>query len=85
VQNLLQTTKIDLQNGGGILEFEKFQEHFKEYRIVVYGGLNCEQIIFDGMVDSERRLNLLYDDVTRYYHVITSLTGAMAKRYVCSG
>jgi hypothetical protein len=37
------------------------------------------------MVDSEKRLNLLYDDVTRHYHVIASLTGAMAKRYVCSG
>jgi hypothetical protein len=53
--------------------------------IVVYGGLNCEDIIFDGRVESERRLNLLWHDVTRHYHVITSLTGAMAKRYVCRG
>jgi hypothetical protein len=63
---------------------ETFQEFFKEYRIVVYGGLNCDDIIFDGRVDFERRLNV-YDDVTRHYHVITSLIGAMAKKLVCRG
>jgi hypothetical protein len=85
VQNLLQSTGINLQHGGGIPELQKFQEYFNEYRIVVYGGLNCEDNIFDGGVESERRLNLLYDDVSRHYYVITSLTSAMAKRYVCRG
>jgi len=42
----------------------KFQEHFKEYRIVVFGELNCEYIVFDGQVESEKRINLIYDDVT---------------------
>jgi hypothetical protein len=64
---------------------EKFLDYFKEYGIVVYGELKCEDIKYDGRVDSEGRLNLLYDDVTRHYHVITSLTGAMAKNYVCRG
>jgi hypothetical protein len=41
VDNLLATTGIDLTNGGGVPELIKFQEHFKEYRIVVFGGLNC--------------------------------------------
>ena len=62
----------------------RFQEHFKEYRIVVFGGLNCEDIYFDGLVDSEKRINLVYDDVNRH-HVINNLTGAMARGYVCSG
>ena len=66
VQQLLQTTKIDLQNGGGIPEIQRFQEHFSEYKTVVYGGLNCEDIIFEGNVTSEKRVNLLYDDVTRH-------------------
>jgi hypothetical protein len=35
VDNLLATTGIDLTNGGGIPELIKFQEHFKEYRIVL--------------------------------------------------
>ena len=85
VQNLLETTGINLDRGGGINELEKFQDHFKEYRIVVFAGLNCDKIYFDGQVQSEKRLNLLYDDVDHHYHVITNVTGAMARQYVCKG
>ena len=83
VQNLLETTGIDLQNGGGVPEIQRFQDHYTEYKIVVYSGLNCEDIIFQGKVTSEKRVNLLYDEFKRHYHVITNLTGAMAKRYIC--
>jgi len=41
VQSLLETTGIDPQNGGGIPEIRRFQDHFTEYKIVVYSGLNC--------------------------------------------
>ena len=44
VDSLLETTGIDLSGGGGVPELTRFQEHFKEYRIVVFGGLNCEDI-----------------------------------------
>jgi hypothetical protein len=80
VDQVLEATGIDLKDGGGILELTRFQEYFKEYRIVVYGGLNFEDTVFDGRVESEKRLNLLYDDVTRHYHVINNVTAAMAKR-----
>ena len=83
VQNLLETTGINLDRGGGFRELAQFQEHFKEYRIVIFSGLNCDDIYFDGQVKSEKRINLLYDDVDRHYHVITNVTGAMARRYVC--
>jgi hypothetical protein len=83
VQNLLETTGINLDNGGGIPELIRFQEHFKEYRIVVYEGLNCGQILFEGQVESPKRLNLLFDDVTRHYHVINKLKGSMSKKYMC--
>jgi len=33
----------------------------------------------------KKRINLLYDDTTRHYHVITNVTAAMAKRHVCRG
>jgi hypothetical protein len=56
VDNLLAMTGIDLTNGGGIPKLIKFQEHFKEYRIVVFGGLNCKYLVFDGQVESEREL-----------------------------
>ena len=44
VDRLLETTGIDLSRGGEVPELLRFQEHFKEYRIVVFGGLNCEDI-----------------------------------------
>jgi len=46
VQNLLETTGIDLQNGGGVPENRRFQDHYTEYKIGVYSGLYCEDIIF---------------------------------------
>ena len=82
VASLLETTGIDLTNGGGIPELIRFQEHFHEYKIVVYDGLNCDSILFEGQVEYPKRINLLYDDANRHYHVITNLTGAMAKKYV---
>jgi len=85
VDRLLATTGIDLSNGGGIPELMKFQEHFKEYRIVVYRGLNCGDIMFDGQVDSEKRINLVYDDSQRHFHVINNVTAALSQRYVCKG
>jgi hypothetical protein len=85
VDNLLATMGIDLTNGGVIPELIKFQEHFKEYSIVVFGGLNCKDLVFDGQLESEKRINLLYDDVTHHYHVINSMTGAFARRFVCKG
>jgi len=39
--SLLETTGIDLSLGGGVPELMRFQDHFKEYRIV-FGGLDCE-------------------------------------------
>jgi hypothetical protein len=84
VQYLLEETGIGLDKGGGIPELIKFQEYFKDYKIVVYTGLHCDSIMFGGGGQEKKRLNLLYDDVTRHYHVITNLTVAMAKRYVCT-
>jgi len=63
----------------------KFQVHLKEYRIVVFGGINCEDKYFDGQGESEKRINLVYDDAKRHYDAINNLTGAMAQRYVCRG
>jgi len=76
VDSLLETTGIDLSRGGGVPELMHFQEHFKEYRIVVFGGLDCADIIFDGQIESEKRINLVYDAVNKHFHVINSLTGA---------
>ena len=50
VQNLVGAVGIDLTNGAGIPELIKFQEHFHDYKIIVYTGLNCESIMFEGQV-----------------------------------
>ena len=39
VQKLLAKTGIDLSGGGVFPEILKFQEHFREYKITVYEGL----------------------------------------------
>jgi hypothetical protein len=83
VHNLLATTGINLDNGGGIQELEQFLEHFNQYKIVVYTGLNCDSIMFEGQVETSDRINLLYDVTSRHYNVIGSLTGGMARRFVC--
>ena len=48
--------------------------------MVVYSGLNCVCIMYQAHVDSDERINLLFDEVTRHNHVISNLTGAMANR-----
>jgi hypothetical protein len=77
VDNSFATTGINLENGGGIPELERFQEHFDQYKIVLCTGLNCDSIMYEGQVETSDRINLLYDDTTRHY-VIGSLTGTMA-------
>jgi hypothetical protein len=77
VRQLLEETGINLDNGGGIPELARFREHFSDYKIVVYTGLYCDSIMFEGGGQqnqySQKRLDRLYDDVTRH-HVITYLT-----------
>jgi len=41
--------------------------------------------MFEEQVDSSKRINLLYYDVERHYHVIAKLIGVMARKYVCKG
>jgi len=47
-QNLCETIGFDLSNGVRIPEIVRFQENFREYKIVVPHGLSCENIIFEG-------------------------------------
>jgi len=58
-------------------ELNRAQEHFRDFKITVYHGLSCNDIMFEGQVDASECINQLYDVVERY--VITDVTGAMAK------
>jgi len=79
VHQLVEATGIDLKNGVGIPELTRF----REYKIVEYAGLNCDSVMFQGLVESDKRLNIFFDEVTQHYHVFAILRGAMAKRYIC--
>jgi hypothetical protein len=48
VQHLFQTTVFNVDNGAGMPEITRIQEHLFEYHIVVYEGLNSDQIMYDG-------------------------------------
>ena len=39
--------------------------------------------MFNGQVQTEKGIKLLYDEVARQYHVIVNITCTTAKRYVC--
>jgi len=52
-------------------------------RCLVASTRELEYIMYEGQVDSTKRLNILYEDGERHYHVIAKLTGAMARKYVC--
>jgi hypothetical protein len=59
VRRLLETTGLDLSNVGGLRERHRFQEYFRDrYKIVVYGGLNCDSIFFEGRIDGPKSINL---------------------------
>ena len=50
VRQLIETTGIDLKNGGGIPGLTRFQENFHEYKTIVHSRLNCDSIIYQGHV-----------------------------------
>ena len=58
VNELLATTKINLSNGGGLQELQKFSDHFQNYRIVVYSGLNSNDIMYDSGSVGKRAIYL---------------------------
>jgi hypothetical protein len=76
VSELLQAAGVDLSRGG-IHDLQTFQRYLLQYRMVVYSGLRCNVIMFDGQVATPQSINLLYNGV--HYHVIVNLTAAMAK------
>jgi hypothetical protein len=63
VDRLLQATGVGLSHGGRIPELESFQQYFHgRYKIVVYIGLMCNLIMYEGEVDAPKRLNILFDE-----------------------
>ena len=47
VNELLARTGIDLSNGGGLPELQRFTDSLPQYRIVVFDGFTENNIMFD--------------------------------------
>ena len=83
VNELLKNSKIDFSNGGGLAEIQKFQDYFAlEYNIVVFGGLQCNSVIYNG---AQKTLYLLFDEVECHFNIIVNLNGTFSQRYICFG
>jgi hypothetical protein len=83
VECLLKASGVHLSNRGGLEELQQFQEYLSECKIIVYGGLSPDRLIFTGNSVSSKKLYLLYNADTGHYNVITNNKAAMAKRYFC--
>jgi len=77
VRKLLVKTGIDLSGVGDSRINKNSKSIFVS--ITIYQGLACEGMLFEGQFDSLKRINILYDDDERHYHVIVNITGAMAR------
>jgi hypothetical protein len=81
VDCLLQATGVDLSQGGDVPNVQQY--YYYRYKIVVYNGLKCDSIMYEGQVDAPKRIKCLFDEKEKHYHVINNLVGAFAKRYLC--
>jgi len=85
VEKLLKDSGVDLSNGGGFKELQQFQQYLSDYKIIVFGGLYPDRVMFSRNSLSAKKLCLLYDRNNDHYNVIINLKGAMKKRYICNG
>jgi hypothetical protein len=84
VEELLKGSGVDLSDGGGLEEFEQFQDYLSDYKIIVYDGLSPDRLIFSGNSLSDKKLYLLYDADSGHYNVISNIKPAMAKKCICN-
>ena len=65
---LLETSDIDLQIGAGIHDLTRFLEHFRECKLVVYTRSNYDSVLLQWQTESDKRINLLFDEMTTLSH-----------------
>lgn len=80
---LILDTNINLPDEGcGIPELREFQKHLFDYKITVYKyDTKGREVIFEGDVESNKKINLLYHN--NHFNVISSLTAAFCCDYYC--
>jgi hypothetical protein len=61
VEDPLEASGVDLFNGGGLEELQRFQEYLSDYKIIVFDGLSPDRLIFSGNSLSAKKFYLLCD------------------------
>jgi hypothetical protein len=79
VEDLLEASGVDLNNGGGLEELQQFQQYISDYKIIVFDGLHPDRVMFSGNSLSDKTLYLLYDRDSGHYNVITNLKAQWLK------
>lgn len=80
---LATEARVDLENGGGIDEIDKFQQYLQnEYNINVYSSRDGRSVYYKSRHQNRKHINLLLDN--GHYSVIKSLTAVFASSYFCS-
>jgi len=69
----LGVSDVDLRNVGGLKELEKLQNYTSGYKIIVYGYLSHDGVIFEGNSVLNKKLYLLYDADSEHYNANTNL------------
>lgn len=85
-ESLMAKARVQIpEEGAGIPELQKFQDHLKKYNVIVYNyDSKGRDVYFDGMnTDAILKINLLF--CNGHYNVITSLTSAFCCNYYCEG
>jgi len=85
VEELLNSSGVDLSNDGGFKELQQLQQYLADYKIIGFDGFYPDRVKFSANSLSAKQLYLLYDRDSGHYNVITNLKGAMTKRYICNG
>lgn len=83
-RKLMQKARVEIpEEGAGIQELVKFQDHLKKYKITVYNyDRKGRDVYFEGNnPDAQHKINLLFHN--GHFNVITSLTAAFACTHFC--
>lgn len=83
-RKLVAKARVEIpEEGAGVPELQKFQDHLKKYEITVYNYNTKGRVVYfsGGNENAQYKINLLYHN--RHYNVITSLTAACVCNFYC--
>jgi len=80
---LCKNAGVDPLVQAGLPEAHKFQSFLKEYRLTIFGSRNGKTILFDGNVQSQKYIDILYDTASKHFNTIVNIAGAFNVKDYC--